>query len=54
MRVGQDAPPRNDEAAAGGGVLPLPLPRQREVGLRVHAEHLRARDAPWLLCDCRA
>jgi len=43
VRVGEDAAAGDDEAAAGGRVLPLPLPGQREVGLGVHAEDLRAR-----------
>ena len=40
VRVGEDAAAGDDKAAAGGRVLPLPLPGQREVGLRVHTEHL--------------
>jgi hypothetical protein len=39
--VGEDAPPRDHEAAAVAAVLPLALPRQAEVGLRVDAEHLQ-------------
>lgn len=38
--VCEDAAPRDDEAAAAAAVLPLALPRQRKVGLRVDAEHL--------------
>lgn len=43
VRVGQDAAALDDEAAAVGAVLPLALPWQAEVGLRVCAEHLDAR-----------
>lgn len=38
--VGEHPAAPNDEAAAAGAVLALPLPRQGEVGLRVDAEHL--------------
>jgi hypothetical protein len=41
--VGEDAPPRDHEAAAVAAVLPLALPRQAEVGLSVDAEHLQDR-----------
>jgi hypothetical protein len=39
--VGEDAAPRDHEAAAVAAVLPLALPRQAEVGLSVDAEHLQ-------------
>ena len=40
MGIGEDTAAADDKPAAAGAVLPLPLPRQREVGLGVHAEHL--------------
>ena len=43
VSVGEDSPPGDDEATATRAVLPLSLPRQREVRLRVHAENLHHR-----------
>lgn len=40
VSVGEDSPPGDDEATATRAVLPLSLPRQREVRLRVDAENL--------------
>ena len=40
MCVGKDAPPRGNETAAAAAELPLALPWEGEVGLRMGAEHL--------------
>lgn len=47
--VGEDAVLCNDEPAAGGRALPLPLPRQGKVWLGVGAEHLPQQTQPnWI------
>jgi hypothetical protein len=38
--IGEDTAAAKDKPTAAGTVLPLALPRQRKIGLRVHAEHL--------------
>lgn len=43
MRVGENPPSGEDEAAAAGAILSLALPREREIGLRVDAEHFNNR-----------
>ena len=43
MHIGQDSPSSDDKPTATRAVLPLPLPHQQEIWLRVNAKHLRHR-----------
>ena len=43
MRIGQDPPSSDDKPTATRAVLPLPLPQQREIRLRVNAKYLHHR-----------
>ncbi|OWM74648.1 hypothetical protein CDL15_Pgr005228 [Punica granatum] len=56
MSISKHSPPFYDKSTAAAAILPLLLPREREVGLRVHAEpfHHRVQGGPQgLLCRHR-